>query len=60
VAAENPELYHQIQSLNQHTPQVYDALEASLNALRAAATDEDSSAFLGLMEGCRGYFFPGG
>lgn len=58
VAAENPELYHQIQSLNQHTPQVYDALEASLQALRAAATEADSSAFLGLMEGCRSYFFP--
>jgi chorismate mutase/prephenate dehydrogenase len=59
VAAENPELYHQIQSLNQCTPEVYEALQASLERLRDAALSPEPEAFLQLMGECRGYFFPG-
>lgn len=58
VAAENPELYHQIQHLNQCTPEVYEALQSSLERLRGAALDQDARPFLQLMGECRGYFFP--
>jgi prephenate dehydrogenase/chorismate mutase len=58
VAAENPELYHQIQHFNQCTPQVYEALESGLEALRQAALDPDSEVFLARMGECRSYFFP--
>ena len=58
VAAENPELYHQIQHLNQCTPQVYEALQASLERLREAALEPEAEPFLKLMGECRGYFFP--
>ena len=60
VAAENPELYHQIQSLNQYTPQVYEVMESSLRALKEAAVKPDAADFLGLMGECRRYFFPQG
>ena len=59
VAAENPELYHQIQHFNQCTPQVYQALEEGLVALRQAALDPNAEPFLSLMGDCRRYFFPG-
>jgi chorismate mutase/prephenate dehydrogenase len=58
VAAENPELYHQIQNLNQCTPQVYQALQLSLERLRGAALAPEAEPFLELMGECRGYFFP--
>lgn len=58
VAAENPELYHQIQNLNQCTPQVYAALQTSLERLRGAALSPEAEPFLQLMGECRGYFFP--
>lgn len=58
VAAENPELYHQIQNLNQCTPQVYQALQVSLERLRDAALAAEAAPFLELMGECRGYFFP--
>ena len=58
VAAENPELYHQIQKFNQCTPQVYDALQASLERLRGAALAPEAEPFLQLMGECRSYFFP--
>lgn len=58
VAAENPELYHQIQNLNRCTPEVYDALEHSLQKWRRAALRSDPGDFLALMEECRRYFFP--
>lgn len=59
VAAENPELYHQIQHFNQCTPQVYAALHASLERLRGAALSSEPEPFLKLMGECRSYFFPG-
>lgn len=58
VSAENPELYHQIQHLNQSTPQVYQCLEQSLADLREAALNPDSHSFLELMGQSRAYFFP--
>lgn len=57
VAAENAELYHQIQHLNTATPEVYRALEESLNAFREAAQQADSRDFLRLMQGCKDYFY---
>ncbi|MBS2033711.1 prephenate dehydrogenase/arogenate dehydrogenase family protein [bacterium] len=58
VAAENPELYHQIQHLNQCTPQVYEAMQTSLERLRGAALSPEAEPFLQLMGECRAYFFP--
>ncbi|MFN8612331.1 MAG: chorismate mutase [Vulcanimicrobiota bacterium] len=58
VAAENPELYHQIQHLNQCTPEVYAALQTSLERLRQAALSQPAEPFLQLMGECRSYFFP--
>ena len=58
VAAENPELYHQIQYLNHCTPQVYAALQASLERMRLAALAPEPEPFLDLMGECRHYFFP--
>jgi chorismate mutase / prephenate dehydrogenase len=58
VSAENAELYHQIQHLNQCTPEVYAALEESLQAWRGAALAAEPAPFLHLMEECRQYFFP--
>jgi chorismate mutase/prephenate dehydrogenase len=57
VSAENAELYHQIQHLNQHTPHVYSALQKSLEEFQVASQAEDSQAFLELMQSCRDYFF---
>jgi len=57
VAAENPDLYYQIQHLNSATPEVYDALEQALRDFRAAATRSDPENFLALMKQCREYFF---
>lgn len=58
VSAENAELYHQIQHLNQCTPEVYAALQESLTAWRNAALAAEPGPFLNLMEECRQYFFP--
>lgn len=57
VAAENPQLYHQIQHLNACTPQVYEALQQSLDSFRQAADQADPAPFLELMGQCRQYFF---
>ena len=58
VAAENPELYHQIQNLNLCTPQVYEAMETALADLRRAALEDQPQPFLELMGQCRDYFYP--
>lgn len=57
VSAENPELYYQIQHLNPHTTNVYQALFEAVGELRQASLSGDPSDFLGFMERNRQYFF---
>ncbi len=56
VAAENPELYYEIQHVNPHTQEVLDLLVASVEEVRKAATDESEERFVEMMEAGRRYF----
>lgn len=56
VAAENPALYFEIQSLNEYGPAVLAALEDSVARIRAAVTDGDAESFIAMMERGAAYF----
>lgn len=55
VAAENPALYFEIQTLNEHGPIARDALAGAVDALSAATDRADEKAFRELMERGREY-----
>lgn len=54
VAGENKDLYHQIQRLNAHTPQVFAELRRALDDLEKAV--EDPEAFRAYMSACENVF----
>lgn len=54
VARENKDLYHAIQALNPHTPEVHAALQDSLQRLRRSL--RDPGEFKALMAQCEAYF----
>ena len=56
VAAENPELYFEIQSLNEYGPAVLAALEDSVARIRAAVAEGDADSFIAMMERGAAYF----
>ena len=55
VAAENPELYHEIQRLNEHGGLARRALVEAVELLSAASDDGDPAAFVSLMTEGRRY-----
>lgn len=55
VAGENPDLYFEIQRLNQHGDQARQALREAVDALQAAAAEDDSKQFRQLMIDGRRY-----
>ena len=56
VAAENPALYFEIQSLNEYGPAVLAALEDSVARIRAAVAGGDADSFIAMMERGAAYF----
>ena len=58
VAAENPELYHEIQHLNPFSAQVYEHMETALGQLKQAALSGEAKSFLDFMGNNHDYFFP--
>ncbi|MFU8831786.1 MAG: prephenate dehydrogenase/arogenate dehydrogenase family protein [Wenzhouxiangella sp.] len=55
VAEENPDLYFEIQSLNEHAPAARAALNEAVQALQASIDEGDADAFRSLMLSGRGY-----
>jgi chorismate mutase/prephenate dehydrogenase len=55
VAAENPGLYFEIQTLNRRTPETGKWLRQALDEWLAAVESEDESAFTTLMQECHGF-----
>jgi chorismate mutase / prephenate dehydrogenase len=55
VMAENAKLYHQIQHLNRHRPDLYQTLLASIEKLQAASDAPDSGEFADLMKAWESY-----
>jgi chorismate mutase/prephenate dehydrogenase len=55
VSRESPEVYFEIQALNEHGSGALDALEQSLQTLRRVIDSEDQSAFARIMERGRHY-----
>ena len=58
VARENPQLYHEIQHLNDHSAALFAEVREALAELEAAALDADPLRFVACMERGRS-FFPG-
>jgi chorismate mutase/prephenate dehydrogenase len=56
VAAENPALYFEIQSLNDYGPAVLAALEDAVARIRAAVAEGDADSFIAMMERGAAYF----
>jgi chorismate mutase/prephenate dehydrogenase len=56
VAAENPALYFEIQSLNEYGPAVLAALEQAVTRIRRAVVEGDAEGFIRLMEQGAEYF----
>ena len=56
VAAENPALYFEIQSLNEYGPAVLAALEDSVARIRTAVAEGDAQSFIAMMEQGAAYF----
>ncbi len=56
VAAENPELYYEIQHVNPHTQEVLDLLVESVEEVRKAATEKGGERFVEMMQEGRRYF----
>jgi chorismate mutase/prephenate dehydrogenase len=56
VAAESPELYFEIQSLNEYGGESLRALRAAVERLEAAVQSGDAAAFTDLMNRGRAYF----
>lgn len=57
VAGENRDLYHQIQKLNDHTPEMYVRMRDALAGLQAAV--DDPAAFRRFMAECEAYYKAG-
>jgi chorismate mutase/prephenate dehydrogenase len=55
VAAENPGLYFEIQTLNRRTPETGKWLRQALDEWLAAVESEDENAFTTLMQECHGF-----
>jgi chorismate mutase / prephenate dehydrogenase len=55
VASENPHLYYEIQSLNDHGNEALDALEQAVNRVTASVRARDEAAFTELMTTGRRY-----
>ena len=55
VAQENPQLYFEIQSLNQFGMEPLDALAQAVDAIRSSVEQSDASSFIELMENGRRY-----
>ena len=55
VAAENPQLYFEIQSLNEHNGTALAALDEAVHRLLAAVRSGDEAAFVALMQRGREY-----
>ena len=55
VAAESPELYFEIQSLNEYGSESLDALQAAVKRIGAAVANRDLGEFRSLMHGGRAY-----
>ncbi|MEO8671704.1 MAG: bifunctional chorismate mutase/prephenate dehydrogenase [Tahibacter sp.] len=55
VAAENPQLYFEIQSLNEHNGMALAALDDAVHGLLAAVRNGDEAAFVNLMQRGREY-----
>lgn len=55
VASENPWLYFEIQSLNEHGSDALDALARSVDRIRKAIEHHDAAAFVALMDRGREY-----
>jgi chorismate mutase/prephenate dehydrogenase len=56
VARENPRLYHEIQQLNRHSPELYRLVDQSLRDIESAALAAGSAEFEDLMERGRAWF----
>jgi chorismate mutase / prephenate dehydrogenase len=56
VAHESPELYFEIQSLNEYGRESLEALQGALSRLVSAVEKRDAGAFTSLMERGREYF----
>ncbi len=56
VARENPRLYYEIQSLNQHSAELFALVRQSLEAIERAALEGRPDAFIDLIERGRAYF----
>ncbi|MDH3589258.1 MAG: prephenate dehydrogenase/arogenate dehydrogenase family protein [Gammaproteobacteria bacterium] len=55
VSQESPEVYYEIQALNEHGHDALDALEASLRRLRQVIDGRDQTAFANIMQRGRDY-----
>jgi chorismate mutase/prephenate dehydrogenase len=53
VVREDPQLYYEIQHLNDHSAELYALVRDRLTALEVAASSPDPGAFTALMEGAR-------
>ena len=56
VSRENPRMYHEIQQLNKHSPDLYKLVEQLLRDIESAALSTDSREFVELMERGRAWF----
>lgn len=56
VVHENPRLYHEIQRLNRHSPDLYHLVHESLTALTTAAAEDGAGAFERLVHDARAWF----
>ncbi|HUG27234.1 MAG TPA: prephenate dehydrogenase/arogenate dehydrogenase family protein [Gemmatimonadales bacterium] len=53
VVGENPEMYHQIQRLNQHSAELFALMREQLGALESAALADEPGGFVALMIAAR-------
>jgi chorismate mutase / prephenate dehydrogenase len=58
VVGESPELYYEIQRLNQHSPELFALMREQLGALESAALADDPGGFVALMTAAREYLPP--
>jgi chorismate mutase/prephenate dehydrogenase len=56
VAAENPEMYYEIQHLNPRNIEALDALIEAMKQVRAAAKSKESDDFVHIMQKGKQYF----
>lgn len=58
VVGENPEMYHQIQRLNQHSAELFALMREQLGALESAALADEPGGFVALMTAAREFLPP--